>query len=137
MFVSFFLLLGLLCFFHFLADYPLQGDFLAKAKNRSAPIPHVPWQHALFAHAFIQAGFVYLAIFLFLIARQAIYFVSDMPLLSTNEMVIYPACFFAGELVAHYMIDESKCSGEITFAQDQYSHLLCKAIWAATVVFVL
>ena len=28
---------------HALADYPLQGDFLAKAKNRTAPIPGVPW----------------------------------------------------------------------------------------------
>lgn len=28
---------------HALADYPLQGDFLARAKNRAAPIPGVPW----------------------------------------------------------------------------------------------
>lgn len=28
---------------HALCDYPLQGDFLAKAKNRAAPLPGVPW----------------------------------------------------------------------------------------------
>lgn len=137
MFVSFFLLLGLLVFFHFLADYPLQGDFLSKAKNRSNPIPHIPWQHALFAHSFIQAGFVFLGVFLFYIARQAVYFVLDMPLLSANEVVVYASLFFAGELVSHYMIDESKCSGEITFAQDQFYHLGFKVLWAAMAVFAL
>jgi hypothetical protein len=29
--------LALLIFAHFLADYPLQGDFLAKGKNRGPP----------------------------------------------------------------------------------------------------
>jgi hypothetical protein len=63
-------ILFLLLFVHYLADYPLQGDFLAKAKNhntRTLPdyavgggVPGVPWYQALFAHAFIQAGFVYL-----------------------------------------------------------------------------
>jgi hypothetical protein len=43
---------------HALADYPLQGDFLSKAKNRMAPIPGVPWRQALGAHAFIHAGAV-------------------------------------------------------------------------------
>lgn len=28
---------------HALADYPLQGDFLARAKNRTAPIAGFPW----------------------------------------------------------------------------------------------
>lgn len=31
---------------HFLCDYPLQGDFLSKAKNRVNPIPGVPWYQA-------------------------------------------------------------------------------------------
>jgi hypothetical protein len=31
---------------HALADYPLQGDFLSRAKNRSAPIPGFPWWQA-------------------------------------------------------------------------------------------
>jgi hypothetical protein len=43
---------------HALADYPLQGDFLAKAKNRTAPIPGVPWYQALGAHAVIHGAAV-------------------------------------------------------------------------------
>lgn len=42
-----------LLFWHALADYPLQGDFIAKAK--SGLIPELPWQLGLFTHAFIHA----------------------------------------------------------------------------------
>lgn len=51
-------LFGLLVFGHMLGDYPLQGDFLSKAKNRYAPIAGVPWYQALGAHSAIHAGFV-------------------------------------------------------------------------------
>ncbi len=107
MLFSFFLLLGVLMFFHFLADYPLQGEFLAKAKNHRDPIPGIPWYHALFAHSFIHAGLVFVA---------------------TGSMLC-----FAGELLAHFIIDNRKCSGELTFVQDQYSHLACKILWAALI----
>ena len=43
---------------HAVCDYPLQGDFLAKAKNRTMPIPGVPWWQALGAHAAIHGGAV-------------------------------------------------------------------------------
>jgi hypothetical protein len=43
---------------HALADYPLQGDFLSKAKNRAAPIPGVPYWQALGAHVAIHGAFV-------------------------------------------------------------------------------
>lgn len=43
---------------HALADYPLQGDFLSKAKNRSQPIPGVPYWQALGAHVVIHGAFV-------------------------------------------------------------------------------
>ncbi|WP_321795974.1 DUF3307 domain-containing protein [Burkholderia sp. BCC1988] len=45
---------------HALADYPLQGDFLARAKNRFAPVTSVPWYQALAAHALIHMGIVWL-----------------------------------------------------------------------------
>jgi hypothetical protein len=32
---------------HALADYPLQGDFLARAKNHTAPIPGISWYQSL------------------------------------------------------------------------------------------
>lgn len=110
MLVSFFLVLGVLIFFHFIADYPLQGEFLAKAKNRNAPIPHIPWQQALFAHSFIHAGFVFLA---------------------TGSVFA-----FFGELIVHAITDDAKCRGELTFNQDQAIHFACKVLWAALAVLL-
>lgn len=51
-------LFALLVFGHALADYPLQGRFLANAKSRFAPVPGVPWYQALGAHAAIHGGMV-------------------------------------------------------------------------------
>lgn len=89
---------------HALADYPLQGDFLAKAKNRTAPLPGVPWQQALGAHALIHAGFVW--------AITGLWWLG------------------LAEAVAHCAIDDSKCRGRIDFNDDQSYHLICKVIWA-------
>ena len=110
MVASFLLVLGVLFFFHFLADYPLQGDFLSRAKNRNDPIPHVPWQQALFAHSFIHAGFVFLA---------------------TGSVIA-----FVGELIVHAITDDLKCRGELTFNQDQMIHFGCKVAWAALAVML-
>lgn len=92
-------------FLHFLLDYPLQGDFLSKAKNRSNPIPHVPWYQALFAHSFLQAGAVYLVLGVWWIALL--------------------------ELAVHAWVDDRKCAGELTFNADQAIHIGVKFIWVA------
>ena len=51
-------LLWLLLCGHALCDYPLQGDFLARGKNHTDPIPGIPWVHCLVAHALIHGGMV-------------------------------------------------------------------------------
>lgn len=96
-------ILALLIAAHALADYPLQGDFLAKAKNRASPIPGVPWYHGLLAHAAIHGGFV-----------GAI----------TGSVTLGLA-----EFVAHCFIDDTKCMGRISYNQDQALHILCKVLW--------
>ena len=103
------LLIFLLVFAHYLADFPLQGDFLSRAKNCTAPIPGVPWQWAMSAHVTIHAGFVFLI---------------------TNRPDIAMA-----EALVHGIIDDQKCKGRITFSQDQALHILFKVIWAALVVW--
>lgn len=95
--------LWLLIAAHFVADYPGQGDFLAKAKNVTAPIPGVPWLQALVAHAFIHSGAV---------------------LLVTGSL-----WFAAIELVAHAGIDHAKCRGCISFNADQALHIACKVAY--------
>jgi hypothetical protein len=97
-------LLFLLLAGHFLCDYPLQGDFIGRFKNRHTPSnmnpPIIPWWHLMTAHSFIQAGAV---------------------LLITNNI------FLAGfELVAHFIIDVLKCEGKTDINEDQIFHILCK-----------
>lgn len=88
---------------HAICDYPLQGDFLAKAKNRTAPIAGVPWQQALGAHSAIHGGAVFL--------------------LTGNVWL------GLSEAVAHWIIDDRKCRGLLTFNQDQALHVAFKALW--------
>jgi len=96
---------------HALADYPLQGDFLARAKNHTAPIPGVPWYQALTAHALIHGGMVW----------------------------AITGCWWLGALEAifHAAIDHCKCIGFINFNIDQAAHVICKGWWAAAVVWGL
>lgn len=96
---------------HALADYPLQGDFLARAKNRTAPISGVPWWQALSAHALIHAGTVWLI--------TGVWWLGAL------------------EFVFHAAIDDSKCRGLIGFNVDQLSHAICKASWALIIVWML
>ena len=93
---------------HCLADYPLQGDFLSRAKNRAKPIDGVPWQQALLAHSVIHGGFVWIA---------------------TGSVWLMLA-----EFVAHAVIDDAKCMGRLTFNQDQLLHMACKLVWLALYV---
>lgn len=96
---------------HALADYPLQGDFLAKAKNRTAPIPGVPWPHALGAHAAIHGGVVWLV--------TGIWWLGAL------------------EAVAHAYIDDAKCRGVIGYHTDQALHVLCKVLWVLALAIVV
>lgn len=93
---------------HFLADYPLQGDFLAKGKNHKNPITGIPWYHCLLAHSAIHGLFV--------------------------GFVLQSPWFGFFEFVAHAIIDYSKCNGDfgegnIAYNIDQALHIACKVAW--------
>lgn len=100
--------LALLVFAHALADYPLQGDFMARAKNPAAPLPGVPWPWIMSAHAAIHAGFVGLI---------------------TGSLLLG-----ALEFLAHWLIDYCKCRGTLTFSSDQWLHLWCKLMWVTMIL---
>lgn len=102
-----------LVFAHLLGDYPLQGDFLARAKNHRAPVAGVPWMIALVSHAFIQGGLVALV---------------------TGSIALGVA-----EYVLHMLIDHAKSDGAfgdpaVAFGVDQLAHVLCKLLWMALVL---
>jgi hypothetical protein len=100
--------LVLLLLGHLLADYPLQGDFLSRAKSAVNPIPGVPWWQAMSAHCGIQAGFVWLA---------------------TGSVTLG-----ALEFVVHFVTDDAKCRNRISYNADQAIHIGCKLLWLAAVV---
>lgn len=92
---------------HALCDYPLQGDWLSKAKNHKLDL--VPgetiWPLALASHAAIHAGAVKLVTGSWLLA--------------------------AIEFIAHANIDHSKCDGDLTYNEDQLMHIGSKLCLAA------
>ncbi len=88
---------------HVLADFPLQGDYLAREKQRSKASGTWEWLIALTSHSLIHAGGVWL--------------VSGSVILG------------AAELVLHWLIDFGKGEGRYGFATDQGLHLWCKLIY--------
>lgn len=103
-------LFALLVFAHFLADYPLQGDFLAKGKNRLQPISGIPFWHPLTAHSVIHGGFVGII---------------------TGSLWLGLA-----ETVVHWITDDAKCRGKISYNIDQAIHIICKIIWVGVLFYV-
>src|ERR1017187_10221439 len=101
-------LLFLLIAAHCLCDYPLQGDFLARGKNHTAPLAGVPWYQCLFAHSMIHAGAV--------------------------AVITGSLWLGLAELVCHAFIDYSKCAGRFGFNLDQELHFICKIPWVAIIV---
>ena len=104
----------LFCLFgwHFLADFPLQGDFLSKAKNHNTAIPGVPWWYALLAHSAIH-GF-------------GVMLITGSILLGLIETAL------------HFGIDYFKCEGKTNFVGDQCLHFLCKIfIWFLYLVIIV
>lgn len=99
----------LLMLVHYLADYPLQGEYLAKGKNRFDPNNKDIWFHCLFAHSMIHALLV------FAVTGSYIAF-------------IYQA-------VTHFWIDYDKCKGELTYTQDQLLHTSVMAMIAILIHF--
>ena len=105
---------------HFVCDYPLQSDWIARSKSRHAGPPaaydpklHGPvariWPWVLTAHAATHAAGV---------------------LLVTGSMV---AASF--ELVAHWLIDYCKCERWYGLNVDQCLHLFTKALIAVGVIW--
>ena len=89
---------------HALADFPLQGDYIARQKNRSSSTSAAEWFVALMAHSLIHAGGVWLV---------------------TGSMLLG-----AVELLLHGLIDLGKGKGKLNLVSDQILHLLCKAGYA-------
>ncbi len=105
-----------LCVGHAIADFPLQGEFLAVSKNRhllkklqDPSRPPEIWVTCLSMHCLIHAGFIWA--------------ITGSSLLAAIEFVI------------HFFLDVAKCDGKTNFNQDQAAHILCKAAYAVVIWF--
>lgn len=95
---------------HCIADFPGQGDFLARAKNHREPIRGVLWYQALLAHAIIQGGMVG--------------YITGRPWLGIVEFVLHAA------------IDWLKSEGLFTFNEDQIAHVACKLFYVTLLALI-
>jgi hypothetical protein len=95
--------LGLLAAFmvmHALADFPLQGDYLARHKSRRMADNRSDWIIALSAHCTIHAGGVWLV---------------------SGSLTVA-----AAEFIIHALIDLGKGEEKFGIATDQLLHILTK-----------
>lgn len=94
---------------HFVCDYPLQGDFLARGKGSFAePLYGVPWWHCMTAHSMIHAGGVALVV----------------GLITGNWT--WAVVMGAAEAALHFVIDVMKCRKITGINTDQALHVVCK-----------
>ncbi len=103
------ILLTSLIFWHFILDFPLQGDFLSKAKNKYKPIDGIPWIWPMTAHSFIHGAGVYIVL--------GVWWISLF------------------EFISHFIIDTIKCKGLISFNIDQILHITLKFVWLGLAMY--
>ncbi len=131
-------LFALLILGHYVADYPMQGQFIALGKNRTCPIPGTPWYQILTAHAVMHGGLVAVAIAAAGLTAHAALFSVVLPIAMA-------------EALCHWIIDDWKCRSEaknnalfageelerrktVAYNLDQALHVLCKFVWASVCV---
>jgi hypothetical protein len=97
---------------HAIADFPLQGDFLAMCKNRwhlarlnDPARPPSMWLPCMAAHCLIHSGMVWM--------------ITGSSLLAVTEFIL------------HWLLDVAKCAGKTQFVLDQCLHYVCKAAYVA------
>ena len=97
-----------LVFWHALADFPLQGDYLAKGKNLTI---NRNWVFPMTAHCVIHGG--------------GVAFLTGSLILGLCEFII------------HFVIDTLRCKGMMSFEVDQVFHVWCKAMWVLAIIWGL
>ncbi|MFV1993915.1 MAG: DUF3307 domain-containing protein [Verrucomicrobiales bacterium] len=101
---------------HAVADFPLQGAFLSKHKNRNVPPPSIDgfgelpstlWIYCLTAHSLVHAGFVWI--------------------------LTGSAALGLAEFLVHWLIDFAKSEKWTSFHLDQFLHILTKVFYVGLI----
>ena len=96
---------------HAVADYSLQSDFIANAKNPNTEVGKVFWTHVLTGHALVHAGGVF--------------------------MITHSLTLGIAEFVLHWLTDLAKCNNRISLDTDQRIHYGSKILWAVIASIVV
>lgn len=112
---------------HALADYPLQGDFIAQAKSPKTALGQIYWKWVLPLHALIHGGFVWLVTGLIAL------------LITGSPLWLFGTGLLLGlaETLVHGSVDQLKNYNKISFNTDQTLHVACKVLWAGIVALQL
>jgi hypothetical protein len=102
-FQQYFEMIFLLWVWHAIADFPLQGDYLSKAKDPTSNASLGQTQYHMLMHCLIHAGGVFL--------------------------ITGYIWFALVEIVLHFAIDTLKCRKKINYITDQVLHLNCKTLY--------
>lgn len=94
---------------HALADFPLQGDYLARMKRRDQSNRAAEWIIPLTAHSLVHAGGVWI--------------ISGSAILGATELCL------------HWLIDLGKGEGKFGYVADQLLHLACKLAYVIVMVY--
>lgn len=110
--VSLFQLFFWLLVAHAVCDFPLQGEYLANAKNRNTELGKafsgMLWPWHLFCHSLIHGG--------------AVAYVTGSITLGCAEVMV------------HMVTDFLKTENKIGYATDQAIHVLSKLLWAVLAI---
>lgn len=116
--MNFIEILFVLLFLHFLADFSLQSEAMAKGKNRHFRSEYIlkgeknkiTWFYWLTAHTFIQGGLIF---------------------------IFFPIIWIALiEVVFHFLLDFLKCDNVTNPHIDQGLHVLLRIIYAMVIFCV-
>ncbi len=100
---------------HYLCDFPLQSEFMAKGKSDRRPSAYPRW-HIMIAHCAIHAG--------------------GVALVMSLTQAPFAMVFGVVEFAWHICTDEVKNRGWIGAHIDQGSHLIAKAAYVTAVAIV-
>ncbi len=92
---------------HALADFPLQGSYLARQKVRASADGTVEWVVALIAHSLIHAG--------------AVWLITGSRVLAVTEFIL------------HALIDSGAGKKRLSMWADQSLHVVCKLIYVVVI----
>ena len=108
---------------HFLCDYPLQGNYMAMAKNR-----HLYDKEPFKGDEPFEDKYDGFSVQRW---KEWFWVLSGHAIIHGGAVALITGIWWLGvlETIAHWLIDDAKCGGKLSYNQDQVLHIACKVVW--------